>query len=59
MASTNKKNYTAPQLKVVEFMVENGFQSSLEIRSPQATDGGDVPGQTETFGRTTFEGWND
>lgn len=51
---TNKNTYIEPKLKVVRFKVEAGFAPSLTITSP---DRRPVDGQTETFGRTTFEGW--
>jgi len=59
MTNTNKKIYSAPRVKVVEFLVENGFEGTLTVKSPQINDGGNVDGQIETFGRTTFEGWGD
>lgn len=52
---TNKNTYIEPKLKVVRFKVEEGFLASpLRVTS---NDQPPVDGQTETFGRTTFEGW--
>lgn len=56
---TNKNTYIEPKLKVVRFKVEAGFEASpqrvpLKVISNDETP---VDGQTETFGRTTFEGW--
>lgn len=56
---TNKNTYIEPKLKVVRFKVEEGFQASptrfpLKVISNDQTP---VDGATETYGRTTFEGW--
>lgn len=52
---TNKNTYIEPKLKVVRFKVEAGFEASpLRVTSPDLAP---VNGQTETYGRTTFEGW--
>ncbi len=54
------RNYTAPTVKVVTFMVEHGFDGTLESRSitPQTDDSdGDVPGEGEKYNRVIFDGW--
>lgn len=56
---TNKNTYIEPKLKVVRFKVEEGFAPSLTRVPLKVTSNDQTPvdGQTETFGRTTFEGW--
>ena len=52
---TNKNTYIEPKLKVVRFKVEEGFAASpLRVISNDDTP---VDGQTETYGRITFDGW--
>jgi hypothetical protein len=52
---TNKNTYIEPKLKVVRFKVEEGFAASpLRVISNDDTP---VDGATETYSRTTFEGW--
>ena len=54
------RNYTAPTVKVVTFMIEHGYAGSLESRSinPQTDDSdGDVPGEGEKYNRVIFDGW--
>ena len=55
-----KHSYTAPQLKVVTFMVEQGYTtyppSTLIVNASQANDGFETMGANNRFGETLSGG---